>query len=154
MTITRQRLGDEEVGARHFPAHEREDLVHQLEKAGLQVGRDLVQWECSFSMVDRALMNTTQCLSFFSTFRIVQKWKIGDNRVLFAFSVSLARFLAVSLAHCLSLCVQMEELENSVKALTDELQDVKAEHSTGRAPQPGAEPHPGWPRDALCMENR
>lgn len=38
MTITRQRLGDEEVGARHFPAHEREDLVCQLERAGLQVG--------------------------------------------------------------------------------------------------------------------
>ncbi|XP_042367755.1 coiled-coil domain-containing protein 149-A isoform X2 [Plectropomus leopardus] len=37
MTITRQRLGDEEVGARHFPAHEREDLVHQLERAGLQI---------------------------------------------------------------------------------------------------------------------
>ena len=37
MTITRQRLGDEEVGARHFPAHEREDLVRQLEGAGLQV---------------------------------------------------------------------------------------------------------------------
>lgn len=37
MTITRQRLGDEEVGARHFPAHEREGLVLQLEKAGLQV---------------------------------------------------------------------------------------------------------------------
>uniref|UniRef100_A0A8C4ZG92 Coiled-coil domain containing 149 n=1 Tax=Gadus morhua TaxID=8049 RepID=A0A8C4ZG92_GADMO len=33
MTITRQRLGDEEVGARHFPAHEREDLVKQLERA-------------------------------------------------------------------------------------------------------------------------
>ncbi|KAF7666256.1 hypothetical protein LDENG_00112710 [Lucifuga dentata] len=33
MTITRQRLGDEEVGARHFPAHEREDLVTQLERA-------------------------------------------------------------------------------------------------------------------------
>lgn len=37
MTITRQRLGDEEVGARHFPAHEREDLVCQLETASLQV---------------------------------------------------------------------------------------------------------------------
>lgn len=37
MTITRQRLGDEEVGVRHFPAHEREDLVCQLERAGLQV---------------------------------------------------------------------------------------------------------------------
>ncbi|XP_068611945.1 coiled-coil domain-containing protein 149-A [Brachionichthys hirsutus] len=37
MTITRQRLGDEEVGARHFPAHEREGLVRQLEWAGLQV---------------------------------------------------------------------------------------------------------------------
>ncbi|KAG2465610.1 C149B protein, partial [Polypterus senegalus] len=33
MTIAKQRLGDEEVGARHFPAHEREDLVKQLEKA-------------------------------------------------------------------------------------------------------------------------
>lgn len=37
MTITRQRLGDEEVGVRHFPAHEREDLVSQLERAGRQV---------------------------------------------------------------------------------------------------------------------
>ena len=37
MTITRQRLGDEEVGVRHFPAHEREGLVRQLERAGLQV---------------------------------------------------------------------------------------------------------------------
>lgn len=37
MTITRQRLGDEEVGVRHFPAHEREDLVSQLERAGQQV---------------------------------------------------------------------------------------------------------------------
>uniref|UniRef100_A0A665T1V3 Coiled-coil domain containing 149b n=1 Tax=Echeneis naucrates TaxID=173247 RepID=A0A665T1V3_ECHNA len=33
MTITKQRLGDEEVGIRHFPAHEREDLVRQLERA-------------------------------------------------------------------------------------------------------------------------
>ncbi|XP_060729222.1 coiled-coil domain-containing protein 149-B isoform X6 [Tachysurus vachellii] len=33
MTIAKQRLGDEEVGVRHFPAHEREDLVLQLEKA-------------------------------------------------------------------------------------------------------------------------
>lgn len=33
MTITKQRLGDEEVGTRHFPAHEREDLVKQLERA-------------------------------------------------------------------------------------------------------------------------
>ncbi|XP_051558906.1 coiled-coil domain-containing protein 149-B isoform X2 [Myxocyprinus asiaticus] len=33
MTIAKQRLGDEEVGARHFPAHEREDLVQQLERA-------------------------------------------------------------------------------------------------------------------------
>lgn len=37
MTITKQRLGDDEVGVRHFPAHEREDLVRQLEEAGLQV---------------------------------------------------------------------------------------------------------------------
>ncbi|KAG9339146.1 hypothetical protein JZ751_024178 [Albula glossodonta] len=37
MTIARQRLGDEEVGARHFPAHEREDLVRQLEMARVQV---------------------------------------------------------------------------------------------------------------------
>ncbi|MEQ2188968.1 hypothetical protein GOODEAATRI_020311, partial [Goodea atripinnis] len=33
MTITKQRLGDEEVRTRHFPAHEREDLVKQLEQA-------------------------------------------------------------------------------------------------------------------------
>ncbi|XP_012987559.2 coiled-coil domain-containing protein 149-B isoform X2 [Esox lucius] len=33
MNIARQRLGDEEVGARHFPAYEREDLVTQLEMA-------------------------------------------------------------------------------------------------------------------------
>ncbi|XP_062851557.1 coiled-coil domain-containing protein 149-B isoform X2 [Trichomycterus rosablanca] len=33
MTIAKQRLGDEEVGVRHFPAHEREDLVQQLERA-------------------------------------------------------------------------------------------------------------------------
>lgn len=37
MTITKQRLGDEEVGVRHFPAHEREGLVRQLEQAALQV---------------------------------------------------------------------------------------------------------------------
>lgn len=37
MTIAKQRLGDEEVGVRHFPAHEREDLVLQLEKAREQV---------------------------------------------------------------------------------------------------------------------
>ncbi|XP_053711891.1 coiled-coil domain-containing protein 149-like isoform X1 [Synchiropus splendidus] len=36
MTITKQRLGDEDVGTRHFPAHEREDLVKQLERAGEQ----------------------------------------------------------------------------------------------------------------------
>nr|XP_032808323.1 coiled-coil domain-containing protein 149 isoform X2 [Petromyzon marinus] len=39
MTIARQRLGDEEVGARHFPAHEREDLVQQLETAREQTER-------------------------------------------------------------------------------------------------------------------
>ncbi|MEE6462370.1 hypothetical protein FKM82_001569 [Ascaphus truei] len=33
MTIAKQRLGDDEVGARHFAPHEREDLVLQLEKA-------------------------------------------------------------------------------------------------------------------------
>lgn len=40
MTITKQRLGDEEVGARHFAAHEREDLVQQLETAREQVTTD------------------------------------------------------------------------------------------------------------------
>ncbi|XP_041724187.1 coiled-coil domain-containing protein 149 isoform X1 [Coregonus clupeaformis] len=94
MTITRQRLGDEEVGARHFPAHEREDLVHQLEKAGLQ----------------------------------------------------------------------MEELENSVKALTDELEDVKAERVvfSEKAERLNLELNHilgGHETriidvDALCMENR
>ncbi|XP_037615238.1 coiled-coil domain-containing protein 149-A isoform X2 [Sebastes umbrosus] len=94
MTITRQRLGDEEVGARHFPAHEREDLVHQLERAGLQ----------------------------------------------------------------------MEEMEHNMKALTDELQDVKAERSVFRekAYRLNVElNHVLGNReariidvDALCMENR
>ncbi|KAM7377410.1 hypothetical protein PAMA_013950 [Pampus argenteus] len=94
MTITRQRLGDEEVGARHFPAHEREGLVHQLEIAGLQ----------------------------------------------------------------------MEEMEHNMKALTDELQDVKAERTVFRekADRLNVElNHVLGNReariidvDALCMENR
>ncbi|XP_068134283.1 coiled-coil domain-containing protein 149 isoform X2 [Hyperolius riggenbachi] len=33
MTIAKQRLGDDDVGIRHFAPHEREDLVQQLEKA-------------------------------------------------------------------------------------------------------------------------
>ncbi|XP_078256669.1 coiled-coil domain-containing protein 149-like isoform X2 [Rhinoraja longicauda] len=37
MTIAKQRLGDEDVGSRHFPVHEREDLVQQLEKTQQQV---------------------------------------------------------------------------------------------------------------------
>ncbi|XP_069561258.1 coiled-coil domain-containing protein 149-A isoform X1 [Brachyistius frenatus] len=94
MTITRQRLGDEEVGVRHFAAHEREDLVCQLERAGLQ----------------------------------------------------------------------MEEMEHNVKALTDELQDVKAERNVfkEKADRLNVElNHILGNReariidvDALCMENR
>ncbi|XP_031706618.1 coiled-coil domain-containing protein 149-A isoform X2 [Anarrhichthys ocellatus] len=94
LTITRQRLGDEDVGARHFPAHEREDLVDQLERAGLQ----------------------------------------------------------------------MEEMEHNMKAVTDELQDVKAERSVFRekAYRLNVELNHVLdnrePRiidvDALCMENR
>uniref|UniRef100_A0A3Q3INS8 Coiled-coil domain containing 149 n=1 Tax=Monopterus albus TaxID=43700 RepID=A0A3Q3INS8_MONAL len=94
MTITRQRLGDEEVGARHFPAHEREDLVRQLERAGLQ----------------------------------------------------------------------MEEMEHNVKALTDELQDVKAERNVFREKADrlnvelnhilGNHEARIIDVDALCMENR
>ncbi|KAB1282125.1 Coiled-coil domain-containing protein 149, partial [Camelus dromedarius] len=37
MTIAKQRLGDEEIGVRHFAAHEREDLVQQLERAKEQI---------------------------------------------------------------------------------------------------------------------
>ncbi|XP_076402404.1 coiled-coil domain-containing protein 149 isoform X4 [Peromyscus maniculatus bairdii] len=37
MTIAKQRLGDEEIGRRHFAAHEREDLVEQLERAKEQI---------------------------------------------------------------------------------------------------------------------
>ncbi|KAM9836586.1 coiled-coil domain-containing protein 149-A [Aulostomus maculatus] len=94
MTITRQRLGDEEIGVRHFPAHEREDLVRQLERASLQ----------------------------------------------------------------------MEELEHNMKALTDELQDMKAERTVFRekADRLNVElNHILGNReariidvDALCMENR
>ncbi|XP_072563349.1 coiled-coil domain-containing protein 149 isoform X2 [Paramormyrops kingsleyae] len=94
MTIAKQRLGDEEVGARHFPAHEREDLVQQLERA-----RE-----------------------------------------------------------------QNEELEQNLKAATDELQDVKAEHAVfqEKAGRLNRELNHilGTPEiriidvDALCMENR
>ncbi|XP_062300694.1 coiled-coil domain-containing protein 149-A [Scomber scombrus] len=94
MTITRQRLGDEEVGVRHFPAHEREGLVRQLERAGLQ----------------------------------------------------------------------MEEMEHNMKALTDELHDVKAERTVFRekADRLNVElNHILGNReariidvDALCMENK
>ncbi|CAN9509530.1 unnamed protein product [Ophioblennius macclurei] len=94
MTITRQRLGDEEVGVRHFPAHEREDLVCQLERAGLQI----------------------------------------------------------------------EEMEHNVKALTDELQDVKAERNVFREKADrlnvelnhilGNHESRIIDVDALCMENR
>lgn len=94
MTITRQRLGDEEVGVRHFPAHEREDLVSQLERAGLQI----------------------------------------------------------------------EEMEHNVKALTDELQDVKAERNVFREKADrlnvelnhilGNHEARIIDVDALCMENR
>ncbi|NP_001382202.1 coiled-coil domain-containing protein 149 isoform 3 [Homo sapiens] len=37
MTIAKQRLGDEAIGVRHFAAHEREDLVQQLERAKEQI---------------------------------------------------------------------------------------------------------------------
>ncbi|XP_058402804.1 coiled-coil domain-containing protein 149 [Diceros bicornis minor] len=37
MTIAKQRLGDEEIGVRHFAAHEREGLVQQLERAKEQI---------------------------------------------------------------------------------------------------------------------
>ncbi|KAG7497257.1 hypothetical protein JOB18_034341 [Solea senegalensis] len=94
MTITRQRLGDEEVGTRHFPAHEREDLVLQLERAGLQ----------------------------------------------------------------------MEEMQHNVKALSDELQDVKAERDVFRekADRLNVELNHILGNnvariidvDALCMENK
>ncbi|KAL4640314.1 coiled-coil domain-containing protein 149 isoform X1 [Arapaima gigas] len=94
MTIAKQRLGDEEVGARHFPAHERQDLVQQLEKA-----RE-----------------------------------------------------------------QNEELEHSLKAATDELQDVKAERDVFQEKASrlnrelnhilGGEENHILDVDALCMENR
>ncbi|KAK5875950.1 hypothetical protein CesoFtcFv8_026974 [Champsocephalus esox] len=94
LTITRQRLGDEEVGPRHFPPHEREDLVHQLERAGLQ----------------------------------------------------------------------MEEMEHNMKALTDELHDVKAERGVFREKTYrlnvelnhvlGNREARIIDVDALCMENR
>ncbi|XP_046947152.1 coiled-coil domain-containing protein 149 isoform X2 [Lynx rufus] len=43
MTIAKQRLGDEEIGVRHFAAHEREDLVQQLERAKEQASVDELQ---------------------------------------------------------------------------------------------------------------
>uniref|UniRef100_A0A3B1KBM4 Coiled-coil domain containing 149b n=1 Tax=Astyanax mexicanus TaxID=7994 RepID=A0A3B1KBM4_ASTMX len=94
MTIAKQRLGDEEVGVRHFPAHEREDLVQQLERA-----RE-----------------------------------------------------------------QNEELEHSLKAVTDELQDVRAERKVYQEKAQrlnleinhilGCHDNRILDVDALCMENR
>ncbi|XP_072534691.1 coiled-coil domain-containing protein 149-B isoform X1 [Salminus brasiliensis] len=94
MTIAKQRLGDEEVGVRHFPAHEREDLVQQLERA-----RE-----------------------------------------------------------------QNEELEHSLKAATDELQDVRAERKVYQEKAQrlnleinhilGCHDNRILDVDALCMENR
>lgn len=94
MTIAKQRLGDEEVGARHFPAYEREDLVQQLETA-----RE-----------------------------------------------------------------QNEVLEQSMKSLTDELQDVRAERQVFQEKSQrlnremnsilGNEDNQILDIDALCMENR
>lgn len=49
MTIAKQRLGDEEIGVRHFAAHEREDLVQQLEKAKEQVIAN-IHWEWGMSL--------------------------------------------------------------------------------------------------------
>ncbi|XP_036430747.1 coiled-coil domain-containing protein 149-B isoform X2 [Colossoma macropomum] len=94
MTIAKQRLGDEEVGVRYFPAHEREDLVHQLERA-----RE-----------------------------------------------------------------QNEELENSLKAAADELQDVRAERNVYQEKAQrlnleinhvlGCHDNRILDVDALCLENR
>uniref|UniRef100_A0A672NH63 Coiled-coil domain-containing protein 149-A-like n=1 Tax=Sinocyclocheilus grahami TaxID=75366 RepID=A0A672NH63_SINGR len=94
MTITKQRLGDDEVGVRHFPAHEREDLVRQLEKAALH----------------------------------------------------------------------REELEHSLKTLSDELQDVKAERTVFKEKAErlnlelnhilGGQEKRIIDVDALCMENK
>lgn len=94
MTITKQRLGDDEVGVRHFPAHEREDLVRQLENAALH----------------------------------------------------------------------REELEHSLKTLSDELQDVKAERNVFKEKAErlnlelnhilGGQEKRIIDVDALCMENK
>ncbi|XP_052456922.1 coiled-coil domain-containing protein 149-A isoform X3 [Carassius gibelio] len=94
MTITKQRLGDDEVGVRHFPAHEREDLVRQLEDAALH----------------------------------------------------------------------REELEHSLKTLSDELQDVKAERNVFKEKSDrlnlelnhilGGQEKRIIDVDVLCMENR
>ncbi|XP_027630177.1 coiled-coil domain-containing protein 149 [Tupaia chinensis] len=37
MTIAKQRLGDEDIGVRHFAAHEREGLVHVLQRVRVQI---------------------------------------------------------------------------------------------------------------------
>lgn len=54
MTIAKQRLGDEEVGARHFPAHEREDLVQQLERAREQVRSSAEEDKTYMTLVNKA----------------------------------------------------------------------------------------------------
>lgn len=60
MTIAKQRLGDDEVGARHFAAHEREDLVQQLEKAREQV---IIKWAYSV-MFYRAIVVASKIFLF------------------------------------------------------------------------------------------
>ncbi|CAL8328885.1 unnamed protein product [Merluccius merluccius] len=67
MTITRQRLGDEEVGVRHFPAHEREDLVQQLERAREQLERAREQNE----LLEHSVRSLTDELQDISSERTV-----------------------------------------------------------------------------------
>ncbi|XP_038254888.1 coiled-coil domain-containing protein 149 isoform X1 [Dermochelys coriacea] len=135
MTIAKQRLGDEEVGTRHFAAHEREDLVQQLEKAREQVitnGRSVRDFHC---------------------------WQ--KNNGVFSDITDNNYREHHKLKYCL---VKIETLEHDLQAALDELQDVKEERSSyqdkaDRLNQElnhilGGHENRIIDVDALCMENR
>ena len=94
MTIAKQRLGDEEIGVRHFAAHEREDLVQQLERAKEQVTANICkEWEMlEFPIVTQRVKNLARpmrmrvrSLTWLSGLRIQcccelqLRWPIGSD---------------------------------------------------------------------------
>lgn len=142
MTIAKQRLGDEEVGTRHFPAHEREDLVQQLERAREQVH---CSW-CSTHFSSREY-HCVSCLTVFVDTGVTEKQ--NTETIILCYN---------------PMVLQNEALEQSLKAATDELQDVRAERNVYQEKAHrlnleinhilGNHENHILDIDALCMENR